>query len=90
MPPGDHLAWGREGREKMNEIKQSHHGHGASGHERVHHEHHPYWTRAHHHWGFWVALFLMLAAMIFYVVSNGLALRPRSRRQQPLSGAVGH
>src|ERR1035441_5019093 len=31
--------------------------------ERGHHEHRPYWKRAHHDWRFWVALVLMLAAM---------------------------
>jgi len=32
---------------------------------------------------------LMLAAMIFYVMSNDLTRRPRRQPQQPLSGAVG-
>jgi len=49
----------------------------------------PYWKRAHRHWGFWVALFLMLAAMMVYVMSNDLTIRPRRQPQQPLSGAVG-
>jgi hypothetical protein len=31
----------------------------------------------------------MFVAMIVYVMSDDLALRPRSQRQQPLSGAVG-
>jgi hypothetical protein len=31
----------------------------------------------------------MLAAMIIYVMSDDLALRPRIQSQQPLSGAIG-
>jgi hypothetical protein len=43
----------------------------------------------HRDWRFWIAVFAMLAAMIIYVMSDDLALRPRSQPQQPLSGAVG-
>ncbi len=41
------------------------------------HDRRPYWTRAHHDWRFWVALFLMFAAMGIYVVSDNLAFLPR-------------
>ena len=60
----------------MNEIKQSH-------------RHRPYWKRAHNDWRFWVGVFLMFAAMIYYVMSIDLAMRPRLQPQQPPSGAVG-
>ncbi len=73
----------------MNETKHGHHRHGGPDRDSVHHGHSPYWKRAHHDWRFWVAVFLMFAAMIIYVMSNDLALRPRSQPQQPLSGAVG-
>jgi hypothetical protein len=72
----------------MSENKHSHHQHGGQDHNSVHHAQRPYWTRAHHDWKFWVALFLMLAAMIIYVMSDDLALRPHRQAQQPLSGAV--
>ena len=72
----------------MNETKHGHHQHGRKDHNNVHQDHRPYWTRAHHDWKFWVALFLMLAAMIIYVMSDDLALRPHRQAQQPLSGAV--
>jgi hypothetical protein len=73
----------------MNEAKHGRHRHGGPDRDSVHHGHSPYWKRAHHDWRFWVAVFLMFAAMIIYVMSNDLALRPRSQPQQPLSGAVG-
>ena len=43
--------------------------------------HRPYWQRAHRTVGFWVALCLMLAAMVIYVLTEDLAWRPR--RQPP-------
>jgi hypothetical protein len=73
----------------MDEIKQNHHGHGAPGRDRVPHENRPYWKRVHRDWKFWGALFLMFVAMIIYVMSNDLTLRPHKQAQQPLSGAVG-
>ena len=73
----------------MNETTHSQHRHGGPGRDSVHHDHRPYWKRAHHDWRFWVAVFLMFAAMIIYVMSDDLALRPRIQSQQPLSGAIG-
>jgi hypothetical protein len=73
----------------MNEIKQSRHGHEGSKSDNVHHDHRPYWKRAHRDWRFWGAVFLMLVAMIIYVMSNDLAWRPRVQPQQPVSGTVG-
>jgi hypothetical protein len=37
-----------------------------------HHDARPYWKRAHRSVSFWVAVFLMLAAMTIYVLSNDL------------------
>jgi len=73
----------------MSENKRSHRHHGEHDHNSDYQARRPYWTRAHHDWKFWVALFLMLAAMIIYVMSDDLALRPHRQAQQPLSGAVG-
>lgn len=36
----------------------------------------PYWKRAHRDWRFWVAVVIMLAAMIVYVSSQNLSWRP--------------
>ena len=49
--------------------------------------HVPYWKRAHSDWRFWVGVVLMLVAMLIYVMSDNLALRPRLEPQQPISGA---
>jgi len=50
--------------------------------------HRPYWKHAHHDWRLVVAVLLMLVAVFIYVMSDDLALRPRSQPQQSLSGAV--
>jgi formate hydrogenlyase subunit 3/multisubunit Na+/H+ antiporter MnhD subunit len=47
------------------------------------------WARAHHDWKFWVALSLMLAAMVIYVMSDDLTFRPHRQVQQSQSGAIG-
>ncbi len=49
----------------------------------------PYWKRAHHDWRFLVGVFFMFAAIIIYVMSEDLAWRPRSQRQQPQSEVGG-
>ena len=50
----------------------------------------PYWKRAHRSVGFWVAVFLMLAAMIVYVMSNDLGGWHRGKARQPISVPVGN
>jgi len=51
--------------------------------------HVPYWKRAHTDWRFWFGVMLMFAAMIIYVMSFDLALRPQLQLKQPISGATG-
>jgi hypothetical protein len=41
----------------------------------------PYWKRVHHDWRFWIALLLMIAAMVIYVMSEDFAWLPRNRPQ---------
>jgi len=48
--------------------------------------HRPYWKHAHHDWRLWVAVSLMLVALLTYVMTGDLAWWPQ--RQQPVSGAV--
>ena len=72
----------------MNESMHSYQRHGPDG-DSVQQGHRPYWKRAHRDWHIWVAVILMIAGMIIYVMSEDLSLRPRSRPQQQLSGAVG-
>ena len=72
-------------------MSESNYGHpGNEGPERdpVHHDHRPYWKRAHHDWRVWVGLFFMLAAITIYVMSDNLALSPRSQPRQAPPGAV--
>jgi hypothetical protein len=73
----------------MNDIKKSHHIYGGSEPDSVPQGHSPYWKRAHRDWRIWIAVLLMIAGMIVYVMSEDLSSRPVSRPQQPQSGAVG-
>ncbi len=73
----------------MNEIKHSHNKNEEHDRNSVHQGHRPYWTHAHRDWRFWGVMFLMFAAIIIYVMSENLSLRPRILPQQPLSGVVG-
>ena len=73
----------------MSKIKHNHHWHGGSDNDGINYGfHRPYWKHAHHDWRLWVAVIVMLVAMLTYVMSDDLAWRPRSQRQQPISGAV--
>ena len=38
--------------------------------------HGPYWLRAHRDWRFWAVVMVMVAAMLIYVFTMNLALRP--------------
>ena len=38
--------------------------------------HGPYWLRAHRDWRFWAVVLVMLGAMLVYVMTMNLALRP--------------
>ena len=73
-------------------MSESNYGNpGNEGPERgpVHHDPPPYCKRAHHDWRIWVGLFLMLAAITIYVMSDNLALIPRGQPRQAPSGVVG-
>ena len=69
-------------------MSRHRHNHGSDL-SRSHHDHVPYWKRAHTDWRFWIGVLLMLAAMIAYVLSDDLAWRPRNQTQPPPSGQVG-
>jgi hypothetical protein len=61
----------------MNEAKHDHEYHGD-------HSRRPRWKRVHHSWIFWVAVFLMLLAMISYVITGDLFWGlPRQPKQPP-------
>ena len=46
---------------------------------------HPFWRRAHRDWRVWIAVMLMLAAILTYVMTDSLSLRPgkHARQQTP-------
>ena len=68
----------------MSESKHSHDNHGRLEHVSVHHDHRPYWKRAHRDWRFWVGVILMLAAMSMFVMNRDLPWLPRSQPRQPM------
>ena len=66
----------------MSYLKQSHHEHEAPAEENAQAEHRPYWKGVHRDWRVWCAVFLMIAGMIVYVMSDDLSVRFRSRPPQ--------
>ncbi len=72
----------------MSKTKHNHHRHEGPDSDNVHGFHRPYWKSAHHDWRLWVAVCLMLVAMITYVMSDDLAWRPHSQQQRPLSDTL--
>jgi hypothetical protein len=74
----------------MTYIKQTHHSQEVPDSGTVQQSNRPYWKRAHQDWRFWIALLLMIAAMIIYVVSEDFAWLPRNRLQQPRQSSSGN
>jgi hypothetical protein len=66
----------------MNEAKHNHEHYGD-------HSHPPRWKRVHHSWIFWVAVFLMLLAIITYVMTGDLSWGLRRQPKQPETHATG-
>ncbi len=46
--------------------------------------HRPKWRTIHHSWIFWVVLVLMITAMVIYIMSLDLSVRPGGTSQQPV------
>ena len=67
----------------MTYMKQTHLSQESPESGTVQQSNRPYWKRAHRDWRFWIALLLMIAAMIIYVVSEDFAWLPRNGLQQP-------
>ncbi|MGA2725165.1 MAG: hypothetical protein ABSG79_22475 [Bryobacteraceae bacterium] len=72
----------------MSESNYGHPGNEGPERDRVHHDHRPYWKRAHHDWRVWVGLFFMLGAITIYVMSNDLSFFGQMHRPPP--AAVGN
>ncbi len=69
----------------MNVIKQDHHTHVEEQKFIAEKYRVPYWKRAHYDWRFWTAVILMLAAMVFYVMTDNFGLLYRSSTGAPVS-----
>jgi hypothetical protein len=50
--------------------------------------HRAYWRSAHKDWRLWVAVGLMLVAMLTYIMSGDLAWRPGNQPQQAPPGSI--
>jgi hypothetical protein len=64
----------------MNHSEESHHEFGATESGGVQETRSPYWKRAHRDWRVWVAVIMMIAGMVIYVMSEDLSVRPGSTR----------
>jgi hypothetical protein len=75
-------------RRPMNHSKERHQRQGEPDSNSVHQDHRPYWKRAHRDVRVWIAVFVMIAGMIVYFMSNDFAFLPRSGPPQPISGTL--
>lgn len=50
-----------------------------------HNQHKPYWKRIHHSVGFWIFLFLMFVAIVYYIITVDFAFAPQ-QQMNPKSG----
>jgi ABC-type Zn2+ transport system substrate-binding protein/surface adhesin len=72
--------------------KMSTHNHdveseGAKTRDHSHPRHH-FWKHAHRDWRVWIAVVLMLVAIVAYVMTDSLSLRPGKRAVQPTPEAI--
>lgn len=72
----------------MSDIKHSNHGNEGPEHTHIPQPDKPSWKSAHLDWRFQLALVLMFAAIIIYVMSDGLSFLPRGEPRPALSGSV--
>ena len=63
----------------MNKHEHNHQQKEGQDHILVPQDHKPYWKRMHHTLIFWVFLFLMLACILYYIVSVDFAFAPHIR-----------
>jgi hypothetical protein len=66
----------------MSSSKHSVESEGSSPRDHNHPRHH-FWRHAHRDWRVWIAVMLMLAAILTYVMTDSLSLRPGKRATQP-------
>ncbi len=63
-------------------MSHTHHHHHADDRTTGKEPNGPYWKRAHHDWKFWLAISLMLTAMMTYIVTLDLSVQPDAQNVQ--------
>jgi hypothetical protein len=74
-------AMGLDGNE-MSTNRHDVEGEGSKSRDHVHARHH-FWKNAHRDWRVWIVVILMLVAILVYVVTDNLSLRPGKRAISP-------
>jgi hypothetical protein len=69
-------------RKIMSGTKHSVESEGSKPRDHDHPRHH-FWKHAHKDWRVWITVLLMLLAMLIYVMTDNLSLRPGKRAVQP-------
>lgn len=67
----------------MNENNHNHEPHEGQNYILTQQDHGPRWKRIHHSWSFWIFLFLMFLAIMYYIVSVNFAFAPQQQVKQP-------
>jgi hypothetical protein len=67
----------------MNENEHEQHQNEKQKHNNGHYEHRPYWKGAHRDWRVWVGVILMLAAILYYIMSDNFIFAPHKQLKQP-------
>lgn len=67
----------------MNEKEHKHPLHDRQGHNTGFHKRRIFKNGFHRDWRVWVGVFLMLAAILYYIMSEDFALAPRKQLNQP-------
>jgi hypothetical protein len=70
----------------MSQHKHDVESEGAKPRDHAHPRHH-FWKHAHRDWRVWIAVLLMLAGIVIYVMTDDLSLRPGKRANQPTPAA---
>ncbi len=88
------MSNGKQASIDRNEMSGNKHGNkhtieseGAKPRDHAHLRH-LFWKHAHRDWRVWVAVLLMLALILVYVMSDNLSLRPGKRAAQPTPEAI--
>jgi hypothetical protein len=73
---------------KTGELMHDSESRGAKPRDHAHPRHH-FLRRAHRDWRVWVAVVLMIALILVYVLTDSLSLRPAKPAHAPVPSATG-